>query len=73
MPIKTGGGLETVTLVLAEGQVARLRQMTEERRSPINRVSLSDVAREIVEAGLATLPTDDPQSADISKREAAVA
>lgn len=52
MPIKTSGGLETVSVMLTSEQARRLRALREMRSSDHCRVSLSDVAREVVEAGL---------------------
>ncbi|MGI8484887.1 MAG: hypothetical protein ACR2OU_11575, partial [Thermomicrobiales bacterium] len=52
MPVKTNNGLETMTLVLTETQATELRAIRDERKTAINRISLSDVAREVVAAGL---------------------
>jgi len=54
MPIKTAGGLEKVSLVLTENQVSVLREILDDRRkeASFRRISLSDVAREVVAAGL---------------------
>jgi hypothetical protein len=51
MPIKTGGGLETITLVVTEEQAAFLRARRDSQKTPSRRVSLSDVGREVIEAG----------------------
>jgi len=50
--LKTGGGLETTSLVLEEKQVEALRALRDERRKSFTRFSLSDAAREVVAAGL---------------------
>ncbi len=54
MPIKTAGGLEKVSLVLTENQALALRDLRDDRRkqASFRSVSLSDVAREVVAAGL---------------------
>lgn len=52
MPVKTGRGLQTITLVLPESQVKRLRALVDIQRSESNPVSLSAVARQVVERGL---------------------
>lgn len=52
MPVKTGNGLETASLVLEEQQVVALRALRDERRKVYTRFSLSDAAREVVAAGL---------------------
>ncbi len=52
MALKTSGGLETISLVLTSEQVGRLRSIRDERKSAVNRTSVSDVAREVVEEGL---------------------
>lgn len=71
MPIKTGGGLETVSLLLSERQVARLREIVAERRTDANRVSLSDVAREVVEFGLASVPNTTADAGPAAEEPAA--
>jgi len=55
MALKTSGGLETVSLVLTAEQLKRLRLIRDFRRSEVNRVSLSDVAREVVAEGLRSI------------------
>jgi len=47
-----GISLETMSLVLTADQAARLRQIRDDRATDIRRVSVSDVAREVVAAGL---------------------
>lgn len=55
MPIKVGSDLEKVSLVLTTEQVRRLKAIATMRGTQWRRVSLSDVGREVVEAGLATV------------------
>lgn len=52
MPIKTGGGLETISLVITEEQARRLRALRDSQKTASRRISLSDIAREVIEAGL---------------------
>lgn len=52
MALKTSGGLETVSLVLTADQLKQLRLIRDIRKSEVNRISLSDIAREVVAEGL---------------------
>lgn len=52
MPIKVGEHLEKVSLVLTTEQVRRLKAIAAMRGTTWRRVSMSDVGREVVEAGL---------------------
>ena len=52
MPLRPGTDLEVVSYVLTAEQAAAIRAIRDERTSPIHRVSLSDVAREVVQQGL---------------------
>ncbi len=52
MALKPNGGLATITLVLTEEQASALRRIRSERLTGHNRVSISDVAREVVAEGL---------------------
>ncbi|MGB3331148.1 MAG: hypothetical protein WBA46_19460 [Thermomicrobiales bacterium] len=67
------GELTSVSLVLTKDQVRRLGEIHKARRTPVNRVSKSDIAREVVEVGLASysLATDTDNTASDSKRSAA--
>ena len=63
MPLAKNTDLQVITLVLTKDQARRLRQLRDDRkRTPHSQVSLSDVTREVVEAGLAvisfTLPSE---------------
>jgi hypothetical protein len=75
MPIvvEPGDELETVSLVLRRAQAERLRAITAARRTPENRLSISMVAREVVQRGLDELfcAEDRDSSASRSSREAA--
>ena len=55
MPVPETSDLKTVSFVLTQDQVRRLRARKEMRSSELHRVSFSDVCREIVEAGLAVV------------------
>lgn len=55
MPVPESSDLKTVSFVLTQDQVRRLRARKEMRSSTLHRVSFSDVCREVVEAGLAVL------------------
>lgn len=52
MPVPATSDLKTVSFVLTQEQVRRIRARKEALSSPIHKVSFSDVCREIVEAGL---------------------
>lgn len=67
MPTKTGNGLETISLVITEEQAADLRELRDERRTATNRVSLSDVAREVIGAGLKALKSDTVSTTNVSE------
>lgn len=55
MPVPENSELKTVSFVLTQEQVRRLRARKEMRSSKLHRVSFSDVCREVVEAGLEAL------------------
>ncbi len=52
MAVKVGDKLEKVSLVLTTDQVRRLKALAQLRATDWRRVSMSDVSREVVEAGL---------------------
>lgn len=55
MSLADQSSLEVVSLVLTKEQARRLREMRDTQKSDHRRVSLSDVAREVVEAGLVVI------------------
>lgn len=55
MALAPDSTLETVSLVLTKDQVRRIRALQELQRSTHRRISLSDVAREVVEEGLVVI------------------
>lgn len=55
MPVPATSDLKTVSFVLTQDQVRRLRARKEMQSSNLHRVSFSVVCREVVEAGLETL------------------
>lgn len=55
MPVPASSELKTVSLVLTQEQVRRLRARKEMQSSNLRRVSFSDVCREVVEEGLKVL------------------
>lgn len=55
MALSENSELKTESLVLTKEQSRRLRELRDSRKSPLKRVTLSDVAREVVEAGLASI------------------
>ncbi len=68
MALKTGGGLETVSLVLTTEQARELRRIRDDRKRTFNRVSVSDVAREVVAVGLRVISFDS-HSDSVASRE----
>lgn len=52
MVVKTGGGLVKVSISLPERHVEQIRSIAALRSSDWQRVSVSDVSREVVEVGL---------------------
>jgi hypothetical protein len=52
MAVRQGGELQTTTVVLRKDQIRRMDALVELRSSRANRVSRSDIAREVFEAGL---------------------
>ena len=52
MALSESSELKTESLVLTKDQSNRLRRIRDSRRTAVNRVSLSDIAREVVELGL---------------------
>lgn len=52
MPIRTGGGLETISLVITEEQARRLRALCDSQKTASRRISVSHIAREVIDAGL---------------------
>ena len=55
MPVNRSGELETISLVLTKDQARRLRGIAAAFTTKHHRVSVSDVGREVVEAGLRTI------------------
>lgn len=55
MPLKTDGDLAVVSLILTKEQVYRLRERARTQSSPMRKVTLAEVGREVVEAGLHVL------------------
>jgi hypothetical protein len=53
MPPRIDGDYKTMALVLTTDQTKRLRALAELRSTKMQRTSISEVAREVVEAGLA--------------------
>lgn len=75
MALKTNGGLETMSLVLTVEQARELRAIRDARRTDHNRVSISDVAREVVAKGLKDFPcapSSDFFASDISDSTEAI-
>lgn len=52
MALREDGDLAALSLVLTREQAGRLRSLATARSSKHRKVSISDVAREVVEAGL---------------------
>ncbi len=73
MPIKTGGGLETMSLVLTQDQAQRLRQRRDEQANSFRRITLSDVAREVVEIGLRSFALPENTAIDGTDKDVAMA
>ena len=67
--------LETVSIVLTKSQASRMRSLAALRSTDIRRVSVSDVARDVVEQGLkAVLHGQNTDStANVSEREGVAA
>lgn len=55
MPVPSTSDLKTVSVVLTQEQVQRLRAMKAIQSSKLRKVSFSDVCREVVEVGLDSL------------------
>lgn len=72
MPVSERSKLKTVSLVLRKDQVERLRMIATLRSSPNRTVGLSEVAKEIVEAGLQSV-SHAPISSSTASREVAEA
>lgn len=75
MPVPRSSDLETVSLVLGKDQVRRLRALHALRSSAWSRVSFSEIAREVVEAGLVAIlrAPDSTKSASNETDEAEAA
>lgn len=77
MALAEDGGLETFSTVLTKDQVRRMRRIKDARSSNHKRVSLADVARDVVEAGLVVISLGQnigfsaSESSDIKSSEAA--
>lgn len=75
MPVPETSDLKTVSFVLTQDQVRRLRARKEMRSSALHRVSFSDVCREVVEAGLAAVShardITSPTSTEVATEAAA--
>ena len=52
MALGRESNLETVSYVLTKSQASRMRSLAELRSTELRRVSVSDVARDVVEQGL---------------------
>lgn len=52
MPVSESSHLKTVSCILTQDQIRRLRARKEMQSSKLRHVSFSDVCREVVEAGL---------------------
>ena len=68
MGVTTGLALRTMAIVLADSQVIRLRQIAADRSSGVTRVSVSSVARDMIEHGLQEVVL--LQNANISNSDA---
>jgi predicted peroxiredoxin len=73
MALKPNGGLATITLVLTEEQLSALRRIRAERLNGHNRVSVSDVAREVVAEGLRVISCDGHSDFSASRNDDKVA
>jgi hypothetical protein len=75
MPVSQRGNLKTVSLVLTKEQVRRMTALAALRSSEHRTVGLSEVAKEVVEAGLKSISHTPISSFDASNNgaEAAVA
>lgn len=74
MVLAENSELKTESLVLTKDQSRRLREIRDSRKTPFNRVTLSDVARDVVEAGLAVISFARPSeklASDVQEMEAA--
>ena len=58
MALNPDGDLETASFVLTKEQVRRLRALRDLRHSTHRRVTLSDIAREVVEEGLSVISSE---------------
>lgn len=67
MPLNPELGLKVIALNLTADQVERMRALQREQTTTRRRVSLSEIAREVVEQGLAAAscaPTSDKLASD---------
>jgi hypothetical protein len=67
--------LETVSVILTKDQACRLRSLAALRSTDLRRVSISDVAREVVEQGLRVIlhAPHTASSANVNAEEEAAA
>lgn len=67
--------LETVSIVLTKSQASRMRSLAALRSTDIRRVSVSDVARDVVEQGLKVVlhGHNTDSTANVSEREGVAA
>lgn len=66
MPVSGASNLKTVSLVLTKDQVRRMRALAELRSSSHRKVGLSEVAKEVVEAGLGSISHAPLSTSDAS-------
>jgi hypothetical protein len=59
MPIKTGGGLVKVSYVITQRQYDRLEALHQSRKTEGAVIKKTDIAREVIEAGLNVILTGD--------------
>lgn len=52
MPVRVDGELQTMSLVVSKEQAQRLRALAALRSTKYQKVSISDVVREVIDAGL---------------------
>lgn len=78
MALKTGGGLRKVSWVITQSQHDRIQEIFKQRRKPYNRISQSEIVRELLEAGLDVFPHEkniafiaSEKSGDSDKRKSA--
>lgn len=73
MALAANSDLTKESFIITKEQARRLRALRDLRKTPTNRINLSDIAREVIEAGLdkVTLVTITASSANGTEETAA--